>query len=111
MVHLQSQAANQQLVTTDTPPLMNEPPTADIDPIQVDINGIVELLNSLETHEAAGPDEIPAQFLKEFSELLAPSLTVVFQASLNQCSLPSDWKRAYQWRIQGGFIGFHGNPL
>ena len=33
--------------------------------------------------------------MKEFSELLAPSLTVVFQASLNQCSLPSDWKRAY----------------
>ena len=83
------------LITMDTPPLMNEPPTADIDPIQVDINGIVELLNSLETHKAAGPDEIPAQFLKEFSELLAPSLTVVFQASLNQCSLPSDWKRAY----------------
>ena len=82
-------------ITTDTLPLMNEPPTADIDPIQVDINGVVELLNSLETHKAAGPDEIPAQFLKEFSELLAPSLNVVFQASLIQCSLPSDWKRAY----------------
>ena len=33
-------------ITTDTSPLMNEPPTADIDPIQVDINGVVELLNS-----------------------------------------------------------------
>ena len=82
-------------ITMDTPPLINEPPTADIDPIQVDINGVVELLNALETHKAAGPDEIPAQFLKEFSELLAPSFTVVFQASLNQCFLPSDWKRAY----------------
>ena len=72
-----------------------EPPTADIDPIQVDINGVVELLNSLQTHKAAGPDETPTQFLKEFSELFSPLLTVVFQASLNQCSLPSDWKRAY----------------
>ena len=82
-------------ITMDTLPLMNEPPTVDIDPIQIDINGVVELLNSLEAHKAAGPDEISAQFLKKFSELVAPSLTVVFQASLSQCSLPSDWKRAY----------------
>ena len=27
-------------ITTDTPPLMNEPPTPDIEPIQVDTNGV-----------------------------------------------------------------------
>ena len=52
-------------------------------------------LKSLETHKAAGPDEIPAQLLKDSSELLAPSLTLIYQASLYQCSLPTDWKKAY----------------
>ena len=44
---------------------MDEPLIPDIDPIQVDTNGVVELLKSLEVHKAAGPDEIPAQLLKE----------------------------------------------
>ena len=57
----------------DTPPPMSEPLTSDI---QVDTNGVVEL-KSLETHKTTGPDEIPAQFLKEFSELLTPSLTLI----------------------------------
>ena len=44
--------------------------------------------------KAAGPDEIPTQFLKEFSELL--DLTYCcFQALLNQYPIPSNWKRAY----------------
>ena len=40
---------------------MDEPLIPDIDPIQVDTNGVVELLKSLEVHKVAGPDEIPAQ--------------------------------------------------
>ena len=78
-------------ISLDTPPAMDEPLIPDIDPIQVDTNG-VELLK---VHKAAGPDEIPAQLLKETSDLLAPSLTLIYQASLHQCSLPADWKRAY----------------
>ena len=79
----------------ETPPPMSEPVIPDIDPIQIETNGIVELLQSLEAHKAAGPDEIPAHFLKEFSVALAPSLSLTFQASLHQCTLPSEWKRAY----------------
>jgi len=67
----------------------------DIDLIQVDVNGVTELLKSLEVHKATGPDEIPAHLLKETSELLAPSLTLIYQVSLYQCSLPTDWKKAY----------------
>ena len=74
---------------------MNEPLIPDIDPIQVEANGVVELLKSLEIHKVAGPDEIPAHILKETSELLAPSITLIYQASLHQCSLPTDWKKAY----------------
>ena len=33
--------------------------------------------------------------LKETAIQIAPSLAVVFQASLNQCKLPADWKVAH----------------
>ena len=59
-------------ISLDTPPPMDEPLIPDIDPIQVEPNGIVELLKSLEVHKAAELDEIPAQLLKETSKLLAP---------------------------------------
>ena len=55
---------------------MDVPFIPDIDPIQVDTNGVVKLLNSLEVHKSAVPAEIPAQFLKETRNLLAPSLTL-----------------------------------
>ena len=60
--------------------------------IQIETNGVVEFLQSLEAHKAAGPDEIPAHLL---SVVLAPLLSLIFQASLHQCTLPSEWKRAY----------------
>ena len=82
-------------ITMETPPLISEPLIPDIDPIQIETNGVVELLQSLVAHKAAGPDEIPAHLLKEFSVALAPSLSLIFQASLHQCTLPSKWKRAY----------------
>ena len=58
---------------------MDVPFIPDIDPIQVDTNGVVKLLNSLEVHKSAVPAEIPAQFLKETRDLLAPSLTLIYQ--------------------------------
>ena len=43
---------------------------------------------------AAGPDNIPTQLLKETAQQMAPLLTFIFQASLDQGKLPSDWKSA-----------------
>jgi len=52
------------------------------------------LLLGLRPFKATGPDDIPAYLLKETANQLAPSLTQVFKASLNQSKLPSDWKTA-----------------
>ena len=46
-------------------------------------------------YKSPGPDSIPAFLLKEVAFQLAPPLTLVFQASLNQQKLPSDWKIAH----------------
>ena len=59
-------------ITMETPPPMSEPVIPDIDSIQIETNGVVELLQSLVAHKAAGPDEIPAQLLKEFLPLHFP---------------------------------------
>ena len=45
-------------------------------------------------HKATGPDNIPAHFLNKVAREIAPALTVTFQASLNQGTLPCIWKTA-----------------
>ena len=40
-------------ITMETPPPMSEPVIPDIDPIQIETNGVVELLQSLVAHKAA----------------------------------------------------------
>ena len=81
-------------VTTETPPELHVRSAPDINPIIVDTNGVSELLQSLDIHKACGPDGIPAHLLKETREIISPSLAFISQASLQQCSLPLDWKRA-----------------
>ena len=44
------------------------------------------------SHKAIEPDEIPAYFLKEFSNEIAQILTLIFQCSIQQGTLPDEWK-------------------
>ena len=55
----------------------------------------VELtLLNLDASKATGPDELPAKILKETAEVIAPSLTELFNKSLRLGCLPEDWKLA-----------------
>ena len=56
--------------------------------------GVAQLLLSIQPHKASGPDNLPACFLKEVANKIAPVLTIVFQASLDQGNLPDIWKTA-----------------
>ena len=64
-----------------------------ISPIQIDPNGVVELLKNLITHKAAGLIKFQLTYSKKQTEI-APILMFIFQASLQQSSVPSDWKIA-----------------
>ena len=78
-----------------TPPptiCSNRPQLSRINPITICSNGILKLLNNLKPGKANGNDGIPARFLRDFATSLTPSLILLFQASLNQHKLPSDWK-------------------
>ena len=68
-------------------------------PVNVTVNGVESLLSNLDQSKAGGPDGLPARFLKEMATDLAPSLTLIFQASLRKGDVPDDWKKAQVVRI------------
>jgi len=74
---------------------MNDSPFPEISNIiTVSVEGVANLLHNIKPHKATGPDGIPAYFLKELSYEIAPILTKIFQSSLHQGVLPTEWKSA-----------------
>jgi hypothetical protein len=51
-------------------------------------------LSSISSSKAAGPNEIQNWILKDYAPLLAPPATSIFNASLQQASVPAVWKKA-----------------
>ena len=49
---------------------------------------------NLKPNKAAGPDDIPLMLLKEAADKIAPAITLLFQASLNQGNTPLTWRKA-----------------
>ena len=65
-----------------------------IERITVTEQGVLKLLQHINTNKAIGPDNIPNQILKECAKELAPGITCIFQSSLDSGSLPEDWTNA-----------------
>lgn len=63
--------------------------------ITVGTNGIEKLLSNLNPHKASGPDKIKPIILKTLSAELSPILQVLFNKSLKEGSIPSQWKTAF----------------
>ena len=51
---------------------------------------------NIKVNKASGPDNLPARFLQERAYEIAPVLTTIFQASLDQGVIPTIWKTAAQ---------------
>ena len=79
---------------TTNVPVLEGNPFPDIPPIHIHADGVTQLLLNLKFHKAAGPDNFPSYFLKEVANEIAPALSLIFQASLNQGTLPDIWKSA-----------------
>ena len=56
--------------------------------------GVRKLLSQLKPHKASGPNKIPNRVLREHSAELAPSLTALFNQSLESGTIPDDWSKA-----------------
>ena len=66
-------------------------PHPSISNITVSEAGVHKLLKELKPNKAAGPDQLPPRVLKMIADPLAPMLTFLFQQTLDQGILPSDW--------------------
>ena len=77
----------------DTCPLHPDIPEL-IDAIQVSSAEVCELLSTLDTSKATGPDNLPVVILKNCANSLSPSLTAFINASLRSGFYVSEWKQA-----------------
>ena len=55
---------------------------------------VSDILKSLDTSKATGPDLISPKLLKEAGVSIVPCLTRLLNRSLSKCHYPSEWKRA-----------------
>ena len=62
--------------------------------LQISVTEVRAHLRQLDVNKAAGSDGIPSRLLKETAEQIAPSLTKLFNKSLQLGVVPSDWKLA-----------------
>jgi len=63
--------------------------------IEVQVGEVAKLLKNINPHKAVGLDNISAKYLKETAAELAPALSLIIQASLQQSALPDYWKGAF----------------
>lgn len=61
----------------------------------IDLNEIVDYLNSLNTHAGTGPDGFPPIFLKTCSSVFARPLHMIFNKSLGLGYFPNIWKKSF----------------
>ena len=62
--------------------------------LKITEEGVLKLLRNILKSKAPGPDSIPNRVLKECATQLAPSITVIFQKSVDSGRLPKDWLNA-----------------
>jgi len=77
-----------------TIPSPGDSPHPDIHHFDIGEEGVRKLLANLDPHKATGPDNIPSRFLKDHAAELAAPLALIFQASLQQGEVSSDWRHA-----------------
>ena len=78
----------------DDLPVIDEFVNLDLCNIYIEKEEVEKLLKEVNASKAGGPDEIPGRILKECSMSLAPSLTMIFNLSLQTGKFPNCWKFA-----------------
>jgi hypothetical protein len=73
---------------------MKGTPYPTLDPLTITVEGVAKLLRNINPSKASGPDSIPNRVLKNCADAIAPSLTVIFQTSIESGQLPTDWLSA-----------------
>ena len=67
--------------------------------VTLNVKKVIKLLKAIDVSKATGLDKIPTRLLKIAADVVAPSLTGIFNQSLVTGIFPSDWKIAKVSRI------------
>ena len=78
----------------DDMPELEPAPYGAMPEIDIHVNGVAKLLRGIKAHKATGPDVNPARLLKEAVDQLASIMTIIYRASLQQATVPEEWKKA-----------------
>ena len=78
----------------DNIPDKGQSPCQPMPRIHVTLNGVIKCVKRLNPKKASGPDKMPILALQETINETAPVLQSIFQQSLDQSEIPSDWKKA-----------------
>ena len=81
--------------TNSTLPPLNQIPQHKLESISISPYEVEDILKTLKTGKAAGPDSIDNRLLKELSGPLSTPLTDLFKFSLASGKVPSLWKQAH----------------
>ena len=69
-------------------------PTSKLESISITKEDICKLLKKINSNKSPGPDGFHPQLLKELAEEISEPLSNIFQKSLSEGTLPTDWKEA-----------------
>ncbi|XP_063615394.1 uncharacterized protein LOC134788436 [Penaeus indicus] len=72
----------------------NNVPSYGLQSIQITEDDVRHELETLNIYKSAGPDDIHPALLKPLAEVLAEPVTALFQQSMEDGRLPSDWRTA-----------------
>ena len=78
----------------ELPPTHNQVVHHKLGHLNINVDGITKLLSDLDPTKACGPDGIPNAVLKHCAKQISPSLSVIYQHSLDNGELPHDWLNA-----------------
>jgi hypothetical protein len=79
---------------TSNIPNLGTSKTPDAPNIIIGKEGVLILRFNLNPHKATGPNQLSTRFLREVATV-TPSLTLIFQTSLERGTVPNDWKTAH----------------
>ena len=82
--------------TDEIPVVEDTKPNLEIlDHIEISEITLTKHLKLFNTSRAAGPDGINARIMKELADELAPILKILFDSSMEEGVIPSQWKNAH----------------
>ena len=92
-----AEVLNRQFQSVFSTPSQEPPPTSnrsDMPTISIAAEGVRAQLQKLNPYKATGPDNISPRVLKELADVLSKPLATLFQKSLDQATVPEEWKKA-----------------